>query len=336
MRAIEAEVNEMRGEPGRSSDIPLTNFRGIELRDFPAEIARLALVIAEYQCDVLHRGQREALAEFLPLDAMNWITCGNALRLDWLDICPPTGTGVKMTTNDLFETPLDQAEIDFENEGGETYICSNPPYRGSQWKSAEQREDLRGIFEGRTKKWKSLDYVSGWFMKCADYGLRTDAAAALVSTNSICQGRQVDTLWSQILAIGHEISFAHTSFKWANLASHNAGVTVVVVGISNHAGKIRRLFSTSGEGETIAREVDNINPYLVPTQNLTVQPAPEALSGVSEMSFGNMPNDGGHLLLNGDDAKALGLSSKQKTRFVWPCYGSAEFIRGLCRYCLWI
>ena len=102
----------------RRSTFPLTNFRGIELRGFPAEIARLALVIAEYQCDVLHRGQREALAEFLPLDAMNWIACGNALKLEWLDICPPTGTGVRVTANDLFDRPLDQAEIDFENEGG--------------------------------------------------------------------------------------------------------------------------------------------------------------------------------------------------------------------------
>ena len=236
----------------------------------------------------------------------------------------------------LFETPLDQAEIDFENEGGETYICSNPPYRGSQWKSTEQREDLREIFEGRTKKWKSLDYVSGWFMKCADYGLRTDAAAALVSTNSICQGRQVDTLWSQILATGHEIAFAHTSFKWANLASHNAGVTVVIVGISNHASRKRWLFSTSGDGETIAREVDNINPYLVPAQNLTVQPAPAPLNGVAEMRFGNMPNDGGHLLLNREEVDSLGLSSEQKSHFIRPCYGSAEFIRGLSRYCLWI
>ncbi len=127
MREIEAEINRRRGEPDRRSDIPLTNFRGIELRDFPAEIARLALIIAEYQCDVTYRGQKEALAEFLPLDAMNWITCGNALRLDWLSICPPTGTGVKHRADDLFHTPLDQAQIDFENEGGETYICGNPP-----------------------------------------------------------------------------------------------------------------------------------------------------------------------------------------------------------------
>ena len=93
MREIEAEINRRRGEPHLGSDIPLTNFRGIELRDFPAEIARLALIIAEFQCDVLYRGQKEALAEFLPLNAENWIVCGNALRLDWLSVCPPTGTG---------------------------------------------------------------------------------------------------------------------------------------------------------------------------------------------------------------------------------------------------
>ena len=129
-----------------AADIPLTNFRGIELRDFPAEIARLALIIAEYQCDVTYRGQKEALAEFLPLNAQNWITCGNALRLDWLSICPPTGTGVKMHGDDLFHTPLDQAQIDFENEGGETYICGNPPYLGSEVANADQKSELKSVF----------------------------------------------------------------------------------------------------------------------------------------------------------------------------------------------
>jgi hypothetical protein len=98
MRAIEAEINRRRGEPDSRAEIPLTNFRGIELRDFPAEIARLALIIAEFQCDVLYRGQKEALAEFLPLDAQNWITRGNALRLDWLSICPPTGNRREITS----------------------------------------------------------------------------------------------------------------------------------------------------------------------------------------------------------------------------------------------
>lgn len=143
MRAIEAKINKLRGETDRRSEIPLTNFRGIELRDFPAEVARLALIIAEFQCDVLYRGQKEALAEFLPLDAENWITHGNALRLDWLSICPPTGTGVKVHGDDLFSTPLDQAQIDFENVGGETYICGNPPYVGDKFQTAAQKADLK-------------------------------------------------------------------------------------------------------------------------------------------------------------------------------------------------
>jgi hypothetical protein len=130
MRAIEAEINVRRGEDDRKSEIPLTNFRGIELRNFPCEVARLALIIAEFQCDVLYRGQMLALAEFLPLKNDNWITCGNALRLDWLSVFPAEGTGVKLLGDDLFNTPLDQAEIDFENVGGETYICGNPPYLG--------------------------------------------------------------------------------------------------------------------------------------------------------------------------------------------------------------
>src|SRR5690606_7052594 len=180
MRAIEAEINRRRGEAGRKSEIPLTNFRGIELRDFAAEIARLALIIAEFQCDVLYRGQQEALNDFLPLAAQNWITCGNALRLDWLAICPPTGTNVKLVGDDLFSTPLDQSEIDFENAGGETYICGNPPYLGSTYQSNEQKDDLRAIFATRINGWKSLDYVAGWFMKAVDYVCHSRSSTAFV------------------------------------------------------------------------------------------------------------------------------------------------------------
>lgn len=336
MRAIEAEINRRRGEEGRASDIPLTNFRGIELRDFPAEIARLALIIAEFQCDVMYRGQRLALAEFLPLDKQNWITCGNALRIDWLSVCPPTGTGVKLVGDDLFSTPLDQAQIDFENEGGETYICGNPPYLGSTWQDDEQKADLQAIFEHRTKSWKSLDYVAGWFMKAADYGTQTNAAAAFVSTNSICQGQQVPILWPLIFATGHEIAFAHTSFKWANLASHKAGVTVVIVGISNHAGKLRQLFSSADNDASIVKEVENINAYLVSGPNIEVSQARSAISDLAPMVRGNMPYDGGHLLLTLDEVHRLGLSDDQYDRFIRKNYGGAEFIRGIERYCLWI
>ena len=336
MREIEAEINRRRGEAHLGSEIPLTNFRGIELRDFPAEIARLALIIAEFQCDVLYRGQKDALAEFLPLNAQNWIVCGNALRLDWLSVCPPTGTGVKLVADDLFGTPLDQAEMDFANEGGETYICGNPPYLGSTWQSADQKDDLRAIFAHRCKSWKSLDYVAGWFMKAADYGIKTPASAAFVSTNSICQGSQVPILWPLIFASNHQIAFAHTSFKWTNLASHNAGVTVAIVAITNQTGKARRLFSVTDDGATLEKQADFINAYLVSGANVVVDKASRPFSEQGEMSFGNKPVDGGHLLLSRDEVNALGLTPAQHARFIRRIYGSAEFIHGLERYCLWI
>jgi len=192
MREIEAEINRRRGEADRKSEVDLKNFRGIELRPFPAEIARLALIIAEYQCDLLYRGQQLALAEFLPLNAENWITCDNALRLDWLSVCPPTGRGGgKIYADDLFGAPLDQPQVDFANEGGETYICGNPPYLGSQDQSREQKEDLSSAFAGAIKSTKSADYVSGWFIKARRYILANEGIFAFVTTNSICQGRQV-------------------------------------------------------------------------------------------------------------------------------------------------
>jgi hypothetical protein len=197
MRAIEAEINERRGEADRRTEIPLTNFRGIELRDFPAEVARLALIIAEFQCDVLYRGQKEALRDFLPLDAENWITCGNALRLDWLSICPPTGTGVKHHADDLFQTSLDQAQIDFENEGGETYVCGNPPYVGDKYQSKAQKDDLQSLRVGRQDV-RAIDYIVGWFWKASDY-ITQGGRFAFVSTNSICQGVQVPLVWPRIL-----------------------------------------------------------------------------------------------------------------------------------------
>lgn len=352
MREIEAEINRIRGESHLGSEIPLTNFRGIELRDFSAEVARLALIIAEYQCDVLYRGQKEALAEFLPLDSQNWITRGNALSLDWLSICPPTGTGVKILGDDLFKTPLDQTEIDFENEGGETYICGNPPYIGSNVKaprgaSKEQKEklkleaesrksDLKKIFDGKVDGWGSLDYVAAWFAKAADYGTRTNSASAFVSTNSICQGRQVASLWPLIFNSGHQIFFAHTSFKWTNLATHNAGVTVVIVGISNSKKASKDIYYLDENGTTLVKTTDYINAYLTPAQNVMVKQRSTPLSALSEMNFGNMPNDNGRLLISHFEALTAINNFKVDKTFIRPFFGSSEFINGIEKKCIWV
>lgn len=336
MRAIEAAINKRRGEPDRRSDIPLTNFRGIELRDFPAEIARLALIIAEYQCDVAYRGQKEALAEFLPLDSQNWITCGNALQLDWLSICPPTGTGVKVQGNDLFSTPLDQAEIDFENEGGETYICGNPPYLGRKFQSEEQKAELKSAFRGRTKDSLSLDYVTGWFIKAADYMDNSTSEAAFVATNSICQGIQVPALWPALFKEKISISFAYPSFKWSNLASSKAGVTVSIIGINKGKGRTAKLFDQGPDGTYSVKEVEHINGYLVAAENVVVSPLSKAPALKTPMRFGNHPYYANALMLTPPEARTIIAEAPSVQSYLRPLYGSQEFISGVPRHCIWI
>lgn len=332
MRAIEAEINRRRGEVDNASDIPLTNFRGIEIRDFPAEIARLALVIAEYQCDVLYRGLKLALAEFLPLRNENWITCGNALRIDWLSVCPATGTNVKWQEDDLFDTPLKQAEINFQNEGGETYICGNPPYKGSKWQSNEQKADLANAWRKHPKLAKTTDFVTGWFARFFDYADKVpEAIAAFVTTNSVCQGQQASEVWPVAFERGCELRFAYTSFKWANLAAHNAGVSVVIIGLGKKNNQPKLLYQ-----DDLLKQCTAIGPYLVPESLAYVQKANAPIGEQSVMFFGNMPRDGGHLLMDAAVARKIIGTDTVARRFIKRFVGSEELINGKLRYCLWI
>lgn len=334
LRAIEAEINRRRGEDSRPSEIPPTNFRGIEIRHFAAEIARLALIIAKFQCDAIYRGELLARAEFLPLERANWITCGNALRLDWLKICPPTGVGVKLVANDLFSTPLDQTEMDFENEGGEIFICGNPPYKGQSEQTEEQKEDLKSLFSDSAVAWKNLDYVSGWFYKFTMFQKTCRAAAAFVSTNSISQGQQVSVLWPHLFNAGIAISFARTSFKWKNLAAKNAGVTVVVIGLSPEDGRSASLFSEDGSDHPVKRHVNFIGPYLVPNTKVIVEPSRITLNRLPSMDYGSKPADGGGLIVTSNEL--LNLCDDVAKRFIKPYVGSDDYIDGKLRYCLWV
>jgi hypothetical protein len=338
MRAIEGEINRRRNEIDRPSDIYLTNFRGIEIRGFAAEVARLALIIAEFQCDVKHRGPKLALAEFLPLSKENWIVAGNALRIDWGSICPPRGKTVdlKSTAQDLFETPLDQSMIEFSNDGGETYICGNPPYKGSQTQTKEQKADLENVFKPLGIVAKHIDYVGGWLMKAVMYAEAFAADIAFVSTNSICQGRTVPALWPEILKRNLSINFAYTSFKWTNLASDVAGVTVVIIGLTKNNNRVRKLYIVNENNETIVRLCENITPYLTTGHNILINSSSKNINKLDEMSFGSMPNDGGYLLLKIDDIKAVLSSDGSVKKFLKKFLGSQEFIRGMERWCIWV
>jgi hypothetical protein len=330
MRSIEAEINRRRGEPMRPTDISKKNFRGIELRDFAAEIARLALVIAEYQCDVQHRGPLAAKAEFLPLDEMNWIVCDNALRLDWLKVCPPEGTSVKLHSDDLFQTPLEQPEIDFENEGGETFICGNPPFTGTRKQNEEQKSDLASVFAGVTPKWKNVDYVGAWLLKAARYNERCNARFAFVATNSLCQGQQVPITWHILEHMGCMIRFAYTSFTWSNLARHRAGVTVIIVGVDLDESGTR--FLVTGENR---RTVEHINPYLTEHKISIVNASRRPIFTDISMDYGVYYSKSAGLILSSRtkaDLSQQGFPSELMKKF----QGSTEFINGIERYCLWL
>ncbi|OEK04587.1 class I SAM-dependent DNA methyltransferase [Roseivirga misakiensis] len=335
LREIENEINIRRGEFNRTTEIPLTNFRGIELRDFSAEVARLALIIAEYQCDVIYRGQKLALAEFLPLDAQNWIIRGNALRLDWVNLMGVGGAGVKLYADDLFSTPLDQTQMDFNNESGETFICGNPPYLGRKYQSDLQKDELKRVFADRGVRTLLLDYVSGWFIKAVDFILRAEASVAFVSTNSICQGIQVSTLWPEIFKHDISISFAFPSFKWSNLASYNAGVTVSIIGLAKRKSN-RMLFTSDDNGETVVKKVDNINAYLVASENVFVTPRSKVTDNRTAMQFGNHPYYANQLMLTSTEARKLSERTPEVQEFIRPLYGSREFITCNPRYCIWI
>jgi hypothetical protein len=331
MRGIEAEINERRGESHLRSELPVNNFRGIELHNFPAEIARLALIIAEYQCDVLYRGQKDAVAEFLPLDAQNWIVCGNALRLDWLSVCPPTGTGVKLVADDLFGTPLDQSEIDFANEGGETYICGNPPFAGLTKQTKSQKDDLRQLFSTDQDISSSVDYVFGWYHKAAQYSLQSEASFAFVSTNSICQGQSIPNFWLPMLKRGLAIRFAYTSFQWANLAKNNAGVIVVIVGLDRIKDGIRSIYQ-------FEQKIDcsHINPYLTAAKVDIVVEHGSPIHQLPPLARGSIPNCGGNLVLSSNERNELLRYNSSSVKFLRRYVGSQEISKGIVRFAILI
>ncbi|WP_134727166.1 class I SAM-dependent DNA methyltransferase [Paracoccus luteus] len=325
MREIEAEIMARRGEAMERSAIALTQFYGIEIKSFAAEIARLSLLIAEFQCDVRFIGQAEARALVLPLHATGNIVTGNALRIAWEAVCPPAAAAV----DEDLGGPTGRLAL----EGGpewETYICGNPPYQGSVGQTREQKDDMALVFRGLLKAYKDLDYVAAWFVRAAFFLKHTSGHAAFVATNSITQGEQVAMLWPILFSEGVRIGFAHSSFVWANNAANNAGVTCVIVGITNKAG------DPALHEEGVARVVANITPYLTGGDNVVVTKQTSSLANLPLMQSGNQPSDDGQFVLNAEEAKSLARSCPKAAKWIRKFMGAREFIRAEERYCIWI
>lgn len=305
LRTLETEALRRLAMP-RLSGIALEQFFGIEIDDFACQAARLGLWIAKYQCDQqleLDLGQR---TDFLPLQKAGVIVKGNAAEIDWLEGCPP-------------------------NVGAETVVVGNPQFRGSSYWSPEQKADMARVFKGRVKNWGNLDYVTLWFAKARDYAMATSAPFAFVATNSIVQGVQVPELWPHLLE-DLEIRFAHRSFKWSNLAAHNAGVTCVIIGMGPAGTASKRLF----DGDTV-RDVEVIGPYLAPGTTAIVAKTSKPLArDLQPMVFGNKPTDGGNLILDRSERDALLEARPDTARYVRRLYGSQELMKGIERYCLWV
>ena len=330
MRRIEHEIVRRTGDAPKSW-IRLENFYGVEIRNFAVEIARLALLIAEFQSDVQYISQQEARAMVLPLHRTGQIQVGNALRCSWLGICPPLDKAVTVEYDLAGPTGRLLLEQEGEVVEPETYICGNPPYKGSQSQSDEQKADLRIAFENTLLSPGSADYVLGWFAKAAEYITGTTGKFSFVSTNSIHQGRQVARFWPSLLGSALEIFSAEPSFKWSNLASHKAAVIVSVIGIRKRQSGPKRIFDGG-----LSRQVQFIGPYLVPDHDVVVEERRDPIAGLAPRRFGSMPNDGGQLLFDGEEAARLVGRNPALKNVVRPFVGTSELTKNTPRYCLWM
>lgn len=310
LRKLESRIFARLKELGTSAmpmtGIHLGQFYGIELADFAAETAKLSLWIAEYQMNELFKEQFGTAPPALPLRESGKIVHGNALREDWLLVCPPRG-------------------------GMETYVVGNPPYLGSSNQNESQKSDMDLIFAGLTNNYRNLDYVAAWYMKAVDYSGQTGAQCAFVATNSLCQGEMVSMLWPLVFRRGMEIGFAHQAFKWRNNASAVAGVTCVIVGIRQRSTSKKVIYSAD-----LARVVRNISPYLIEMDDTIIEKEAKPINGLPKMDKGNMPTDDGNFILSPEERADLLARHPAAARFVKRYIGSQEFIKGIERYCLWI
>tara|TARA_B000000460_G_scaffold60833_1_gene40945 strand:+ start:177 stop:2348 length:2172 start_codon:yes stop_codon:yes gene_type:complete len=286
------------------SRIKLSQFYGIELDDFAHEVAILSLWLAEHQMNVEFKAEFGECEPTLPLQNGGKIISGNAVLIDWSEVCP-------ISDND------------------ETYLIGNPPYLGAKNQNSQHKTDIKQLFSNISKA-KNIDYIACWFYKASRY-LKAQTQCAFVTTNSVCQGTQVPLIWPLVLTDGIEFGFAIKDFHWSNNAKNKAGVTCSILGIRRKSSKPKYIYSN-----TLKRLVKNINPYLIDSENIIVEKNTSSICGLPKMQNGNQPYDGGFLIFTEDEKRDFVEKSPESKRFFKKLVGSVEFIRGTHRWCLWI
>jgi len=285
-------------------------FHGIEIEEFPAQIAQVALWLMDHQMNLRVSEEFGQYFARIPLKTSPHIVNGNALRLDWNEVLPAERC---------------------------SFVLGNPPFIGHQWRTPQQMTDMESIW-GSEGRFGRLDYVTCWYKKAVDYmQANKGCKAALVSTNSICQGEQVGTLWGYLLSVGAEIHFAHRTFSWSNEARGKAAVHCVIVGFALHGTMNKTIFEYEDiRGNAHPVSVSNINPYLVDAPNVVLPSRSQTPAGIPQLIKGSQPTDGGHLILTEGEKVDLLRREPMAANWVRPYVGGKELINGDARWCLWL
>lgn len=291
--------------------IDVDQFYGIEIEEFPARIAETAMWLIDHQMNMLVSQEFGQYFVRLPLKKSPNIINGNALRIDWKEVIEPEKL---------------------------CYILGNPPFIGKHLQNDEQKNDMELIF-GDIKKSGSMDYVSAWYIKAAQYIQGCNhIKAAFVSTNSITQGEQVGILWKPLIEnSGIYIHFAHRTFKWSNEAKGNAGVFVVIIGFSNFDIKNKIIWDyETPKSEAHEITAKNINPYLVDAAPIFISSRSKSLCNAPAMMWGNKPVDGGYLILSEEEKRLLVAEEPGAAKFIRPLLSAENYLNNIPRWCLWL
>lgn len=290
--------------------VTVNQFYGIEIEEFPAQIAQTALWLMDHQMNRLVSSRLGRYFIRIPIASSATIIQGNALNLDWEQVVP-------------------KKEL--------SYILGNPPFLGARVMSKEQSAEIACLFNG-VKNAGNLDYVTGWYKKAADYIKDTTIKCAFVSTNSICQGQQVPILWPLLFSQGIYIDFAHQTFKWSNEARGNAAVYCIIVGFSLNKDSDKKLFLYE-DVKDVPKEVPakQINAYLMDAQNVFIDSRSKTIEERTRpLLFGSMPNDGGYLIIELNEYEDFIKQEPESQKHIKTFIGAEEFINNKKRYCLWL